>query len=144
MNSDIVPVKKHTNWLTAAIIEELEYELPPQFNSSTHKHKSSSHKNSMNVYKKYASSKYFHPFLSSPNELLQLETQQQQTEPDILIQSIQQPNNVNNGYTASYWHALISKHAHISLSCLSVLTDIEHDMKFEYQSGTDHVFLIHG
>ncbi|CAF1295477.1 unnamed protein product, partial [Didymodactylos carnosus] len=143
--SDIVPVKRHTNWLTAAIIEELEYELPPQFNSSTHQHKSSSHKNSINVYQKYSSSKYFHPFLSSPNELLQLEIQQlqeQQTQPDILIQSTKQPNN-NNNYTASYWHALLSKHAHISLSCLSVLTELEHDMKFEYQSGTDHLFITH-
>ena len=114
-------MKRHTNWLAGIVLEELEFDTPPT--TSLHSFKQFSTKNS--TYIKGNQSKYFSSFFTSPAN------PEEQSEPDAILAS-------------SYWYNYITKHAHLSLSCLSVLANhFDLDHQFQYDPETKHFILMH-
>jgi HAD superfamily 5'-nucleotidase-like hydrolase len=129
IKSDIYALKRHTNWLAGVVIEELEFDTPP----ITHLHSSNRLSTNDSSYIKGNQSKYFSSFFTSPLDSIIFDNEKQ-TEPDAILPSL----------SSSYWYTYITKHAHLSLSCLSVLAnhfDLEHE--FHYDQETEHFILMH-
>ena len=128
IKSDINALKQHTNWLAGVIVEELEFDSPPSIiHAKTHHFTSN-----IQTYDQGNRSKYFSSFFTSPLENLIFDNADE-TEPDIELPSV----------TSSYWYAYITKHAHFSLSCLSVLAnhyDLHH--QFEHDENTKHFIVM--
>jgi len=133
IKSDINALKRHTNWLAAVIVEELEYDIPP-LTIETKIHQPS--KSSKSIYEIGKSSKYFSSFFTSPTDSMifngnSTKEKDEQNEPDVLLKS-----------SSSYWFTYITKHAHLSLSCLSLLAnqfDVDH--QFEHDEEIQHFIL---
>ncbi|CAF1256419.1 unnamed protein product [Rotaria sordida] len=114
IKSDINALKCYTNWLAGVVIEELEFDSPPIITHRTTHHLSNRLSINDQSYNKENRSKYF-------------------SKPDAVLPSL-----------TSYWYAYITKHAHLSLSCLSVLAnhfDIDH--QFEHDQQTQHFVIMH-
>ena len=129
IKSDINALKRHTNWLAGVVIEELEFDSPPTI-LHTNSHQLLTNNDD---YIKGNRSKYFSSFFTTPSDAFIFDndqTEYQQTEPDAVLPSL-----------SSYWYTYITKHAHLSLSCLSVLANqIDLDHQFEQ---TQHFILRH-
>ncbi|UJR07753.1 hypothetical protein I4U23_012037 [Adineta vaga] len=131
IKSDINALKRHTNWLAGVVIEELEFDvLPTVIHTSTHQLATKNE-----LYTKGNPSKYFSSFFTSPMDSMIFhseetnETQFEQTKPDAVLPNL-----------SSYWYTYITKHAHLSLSCLSVLAN-DFDLNHEFQQ--DHSVFLH-
>lgn len=142
IKSDINALKRYTNWLAGAIIEELEFDSPPPtiIHKSTH-HLSNRLVENNECYMKGHRSKYFSSFFTSPSDSIifdendKNETKFEQTEPDAVLPSLS---------SSSYWYTYITKHAHLSLSCLSVLANqFDLDHQFQHDQETEHLILMH-
>ena len=142
IKSDINALKRHTNWLAGVVIEELEYDSPPEFIYTKKHHLSNRLITDDQSYIKGNRSKYFSSFFTLPPESIIFKecdnddtnkTKYEQTEPDAILSSV-----------SSYWYAYITKHAHLSLSCLSVLANhFDLDHQFQYDEETKHLVLLH-
>ena len=140
IKSDINALKRQTNWLAAVVLEELEFDSPPMTIRTTIHHLC--HPSVTKTAAAYATgqrSKYFSSFFTSPTDLLVADadavetTRLEQTEPDAVLPSL-----------SSYWFTYITKHAHLSLSCLSVLANAnDADRHFVHNQQTEHVILQH-
>ncbi|CAF0998113.1 unnamed protein product [Rotaria sordida] len=120
IKSDINALKRHTNWLAAVIVEELEFDSPPIIIHTTAHHLSNRLSTNDQSYIKGNQSKYF-------------STKFEQTEPDAILPS-----------RSSCWYTYITKHAYLSLSYLSVLAnhfDLKH--QFEHAKQTKHFVLLY-
>jgi HAD superfamily 5'-nucleotidase-like hydrolase len=138
IKSDINALKRHTNWLAGVIIEELEFDLPPSIIHTTTHHLPNRSSTVDQSYMKGNRSKYFSSFFTSPIDSIIFdndntnETIFEQTEPDAVLPSL-----------SSYWYTYITKHAHLSLSCLSVLANhFDLDHQFEHDQQTKHFVLL--
>ncbi|CAF1086470.1 unnamed protein product [Adineta ricciae] len=132
IKSDIKALKSHTNWFAGVVVEELEFDVPPTV-VHTKAHRLAA-KN--DLYMKGNRSKYFASFFTSPMESMDFsneDSSETQTKPDAVLPAL-----------SSYWYTYITKHAHLSLSCLSVLAN-EFDLSHEFQSNdeTKHFVLLH-
>jgi HAD superfamily 5'-nucleotidase-like hydrolase len=139
IKSDINALKCHTNWLAGVVIEELEFDLPPTIIHTTTHHLSNRLLTNNVNYIKGNRSKYFSSFFTSPSDSIIFDdkntnkTKLEQTEPDAVLPSL-----------SSYWYTYITKHAHLSLSCLSVLAnDFDLDQQFQHDEQTKHFILMH-
>ena len=113
IKSDINALKLNTDWFAAVVIEELEFDLPPQMDQTFRYH--SSRRRTEHSYQVGHPSKYFSSFFASADDLL----------------------------SSSYWYTYITEHAHLSLSCLSVLAnDFDFDHQFEHELQTKHFLLL--
>lgn len=140
IKSDINALKRHTNWLAGAIIEELEFDSPPTIIHTTTHHLPNRLLTDNESYTKGSRSKYFSSFFTSPSDSIIFqddnikETKLEQTEPDAVLPSL----------SSSYWYTYITKHAHLSLSCLSVLANhFDLDHQFKHDQETKHFILTH-
>jgi HAD superfamily 5'-nucleotidase-like hydrolase len=140
IKSDINALKRHTNWLAGVIIEELEFDIPPTIIHTTTHHSSNRLSTNGVSYVKGNQSKYFSSFFTSPSDSIIFdndnsnETKLEQTEPDAVLPSL----------SSSYWYTYITKHAHLSLSCLSVLANhFDFDHEFHHDQQTKHFILMH-
>ncbi|CAF3537092.1 unnamed protein product [Rotaria sp. Silwood1] len=139
IKSDINALKRHTNWLAGVIIEELEYDSPPTIIHTMTHHVSNRLSTNDQSYIKGNRSKYFSSFFTSPSDSIIFdndnvnETKFEQTEPDAVLPSL-----------SSYWYTYITKHAHLSLSCLSVLANqLDLDHQFQHDEKIKHFVLLH-
>ena len=141
IKSDINALKRHTNWLAGAVIEELEYDTPPTvIHTTTHHSSKELAASEQAAYVKGNRSKYFASFFTSPAESIHFdcedtaaETKMEQTDPDAVLPAL-----------SSYWYTYITKHAHLSLSCLSVLANhFDLDQEFHHDPQTEHFILMH-
>ncbi|CAF1220589.1 unnamed protein product [Adineta steineri] len=137
IKSDINALKRNTNWLAGVIVEELEYDIPPTIIHTTKHYKSNQLSINNELYTKGNHSKYFSSFFTSPSDSIIFdndETKFEQTNPDALLPAL----------TSSYWYTYITKHAHLSLSCLSVLANhFDLDHQFEHDQQTKHFVILH-
>ncbi|CAF3871518.1 unnamed protein product [Rotaria sordida] len=138
IKSDINALKRHTNWLAGIIIEELEFDLPPTIIHTTKHHLSNQLLINDESYIKGNRSKFFSSFFTSPSDSIIFDhdninqTKFEQTEPDTILPSL-----------SSYWYTYITKHAHLSLSCLSVLANhLDLDHQFQHDENTKHFILL--
>ncbi|CAF3985094.1 unnamed protein product [Rotaria sordida] len=138
IKSDIHALKRHTNWLAGIIIEELEFDLPPTIIHTTKYHLSNQLLINDESYIKGNRSKFFSSFFTSPSDSIIFDhdninqTKFEQTEPDTILSSL-----------SSYWYTYITKHAHLSLSCLSVLANhLDLDHQFQHDENTKHFILL--
>ncbi|CAF1086740.1 unnamed protein product [Rotaria sordida] len=138
IKSDINALKRHTNWLAGIIIEELEFDLPPTIIHTTKHHLSNRLLINDESYIKGNRSKFFSSFFTSPSDSIIFDhdninqTKFEQTEPDTILSSL-----------SSYWYTYITKHAHLSLSCLSVLANhLDLDHQFQHDENTKHFILL--
>ncbi|CAF0915075.1 unnamed protein product [Rotaria sordida] len=138
IKSDINALKRHTNWLAGIIIEELEFDLPPTIIHTTKHHLSNRLLINDESYIKGNRSKFFSSFFTSPSDSIIFDhdninqTKFEQTEPDTILPSL-----------SSYWYTYITKHAHLSLSCLSVLANhLDLDHQFQHDENTKHFILL--
>jgi HAD superfamily 5'-nucleotidase-like hydrolase len=127
IKSDINALKQHTNWLAGVVIEELEYDSPPTIvHTTTHQLLKNDES-----YTKGNPSKYFSSFFTAPSDSMIFDNDQ--SKPDAVLPPL-----------SSYWYTYITKHAHLSLSCLSVLAnDLDLDHQFEHDQQTKHYVLLH-
>ncbi|CAF3992390.1 unnamed protein product [Rotaria sordida] len=139
IKSDINALKCYTNWLAGVVIEELEFDSPPIIIHRTSHHLSNRLSINDQSYNKGNRSKYFSSFFTSPTDSFIFDddntnqTKSEQTEPDAVLPSL-----------TSYWYAYITKHAHLSLSCLSVLANhFDLDHQFEHDQQTQHFVIMH-
>ena len=139
IKSDINALKRQTNWLAAVVVEELEFDSPPLTVQTTTHRLTHPSVTTAATYATGQRSKYFSSFFTSPSDLLVagadgIETTKfDQTEPDAVLPSL-----------SSYWFTYITKHAHLSLSCLSVLANAnDSDRHFEHGQQTEHFILRH-
>ena len=140
IKSDINALKRHSNWLAGVIVEELEYDTPPiVIHTTTHHSSKELSTSDQSTYVKGNRSKYFASFFTAPSESIHFEcndntteTKMEQTDPDAVLPSL-----------SSYWYTYITKHAHLSLSCLSVLANhFELDQEFQHNPETEHFILM--
>jgi hypothetical protein len=131
IKSDINALKRHTNWLAGVIIEELEFDTPPTIIHTTAHHLPNRSSTDDEFYMKGNRSKYFSSFFTSPIDSIIFDNDNtNETESDAVL--------------SSYWYTYITKHAHLSLSCLSVLANhFDLDHQFEYDQETKHFVLLH-
>ena len=127
IKSDINALKRHTNWLAAVVVEELEYDIPPlTIHTSTHHPVKSSSNSSYQIGNQ---SKYFSSFFTVPSESIIFDNDE--TQPDVLLKSL-----------SSYWYTYITKHAHLSVSCLSVLANqFDYDHQFKHNEQIQHLIV---
>lgn len=139
IKSDINALKRHTNWLSGVVIEELEFDSPPIIVHTTTHHLTNELLINDESYVQGNRSKYFSSFFSSPSDTIVFDnddntnqTKCEQTEPDAILPSL-----------SSYWYTYITKYAHLSLSCLSVLANqVDLDHQFHHDENTKHHILL--
>ncbi|CAF3080413.1 unnamed protein product [Rotaria socialis] len=143
IKSDINSLKRYTNWLAGVIIEELEFDSPPTIVHTTKHHLINQSLTKDESYIRGSKSKYFSSFFSSPSDSIIFNDDDdgddninrrklEQTEPDVALPSL-----------SSYWYTYITKYAHLSLSCLSVLaTQVDLDHQFQHDEKTQHFVLL--
>lgn len=130
IKSDINALKRHTDWLAAAVVEELEYDVPPM-TIHTKMHHPSKSPSTSSTYQIGSRSKYFSSFFTSPSDSMIFDQEDEQNEPDLLLKSL-----------SSYWYTYITKHAHLSVSCLSLLANqFDYDHQFEHDEQSRHLIL---
>lgn len=139
VKTDINALKRNTNWLAGIILEELEFDSPPTVIHATTHRLSNRLSTNDKSYIKGNRSKHFHSFFTSPIDPIVFtgdninETKDEQTEPDAILPSI-----------SSYWYSYITRHAHLSLSCLSVLANqVDLDYEFQLDPQSEHFVIAH-
>jgi hypothetical protein len=84
IKSDINALKFHTDWYAAVVIEELEFDLPPQTEQTFRYH--SSRRRTSHSYQVGHRSKYFYSFFVSADDLFSLRPTDTLTSLNMLIQ----------------------------------------------------------
>jgi HAD superfamily 5'-nucleotidase-like hydrolase len=125
IQSDMNAVRQHTNWMTAAVVEELEFETPPLSMFTVVHHPP------MPLARSYpmgCASSQFGGFFTVRVRQVNGDDEQQRNEP--------------SSFGPSYWHNYLIRNAHFAVSCLSILANgFTVDHQFEHDEHVEHFFI---